>query len=108
MPDQKPISSHDWKDRSASAGPALLGCAAGVLLGEALHNGAKKPVVLSLALLGVAALAPNAVAGVLNRVAGPDTRRGHARRLNTIRDGGFAASDLGVDESEVDYETLGV
>jgi len=78
----------DWTESAALASPALLGVAAGLILGEVMHPSARRGVAIGLAALGVAALAPLAVWGVVNRVNGPQSERGMQRRLRGIRDAG--------------------
>lgn len=75
----------DWRENTALAGPALLGVAAGLILGEVMHSGARRGIALGLAALGVAALVPLTVGGIVNKVNGPQTRRGAQRRLDGIR-----------------------
>lgn len=70
------------------ASPALLGAAAGLILGEVMHRNARRGMAIGLAALGVAALMPLAVSGIVDRVNGPRTRRGVQRRLRGIRDAG--------------------
>lgn len=78
----------EWTEASAMVSPALLGAAAGLILGEVMHTNARRGVAIGLAALGVAALMPLAVSGIVNRVNGPRTRRGVQRRLRGIRDAG--------------------
>ncbi len=78
----------DWTENAALAAPALLGAAAGLILGEIMNSSARRGVAIGLAALGVAAIAPLAVGGVVRRVNGPETRRGMQRRLRGIRDAG--------------------
>lgn len=84
----------DWVDHTAAFAPAVLGVAAGVLLSEALSAKARRPVGLSLACLGIAALAPMVVESMVKRVRGPGTRRGSARTLQGIRDHGLQAREI--------------
>lgn len=81
-------SGRDWTDTSAMATPALLGAAAGLLLGELMHRSARRVVAISLAALAVAAIMPLAVGGIVNKVNGPQSKRGARRRLQGIRDAG--------------------
>lgn len=78
----------EWTEASAMAAPALLGAAAGLILGEVMHRNARRGMAIGLAALGVAALMPLAVSGIVERVNGPRTRRGVQRRLRGIRDAG--------------------
>lgn len=78
----------DWMESTALAAPALLGAAAGLILGEMMHASARRGVALGLAALGVASLLPLAVGGVVNLVNGPESKFGARRRLRKIRDAG--------------------
>jgi len=79
-------ASREWQETSALAAPALLGAAAGLLLGDLMHRGARRGLALGLGALGVAALAPWLVGGIASKVNGPATERGARRRLERIRD----------------------
>lgn len=75
--------------------PAILGVAAGIVLGDMMHRSARRPVAFALGVLGAAALAPAVVDLVRDKVAGPTTRRGSMRTLRTIRDtAGAPAQDI--------------
>ena len=78
-----------WSDGVTLAAPGLFGAAAGLLLGELMHAGARRGVALGLIGLGVAALLPATVGEVMKRVNGPGTRRGSRRRLRGIREAGM-------------------
>ena len=88
----------NWTESTALAAPALLGAAAGLILGEMMHASARRGVALALASLGVASLLPLAVGGVVNLVNGPESKLGARRRLRKIRDsgagGGFVDDSL--------------
>ena len=86
-------SPKNWMDKSSAAAPTLLGLAAGILVGDMMHRGARRPIAFSLACLGVAALTPTVVDAVKNKVAGPNTKRGSRRTLEGIRDAGVSAED---------------
>ncbi|MDE0596764.1 MAG: hypothetical protein ABGZ49_08740 [Akkermansiaceae bacterium] len=82
-------------EASAECAPAVLGVAAGIILGDLMHRGARRPVGFALAVLGAAAIAPVIVDSVREKVAGPNTRRGTQRTLRSIRDGaGMPARDI--------------
>lgn len=87
----------DWTETTALAAPALLGTAAGLILGEMMHRSARRGVALGLAALGVATLLPLVVSGVINKVNGPESSRGARRRLRKIRDAG--AGDSFIEDS---------
>ncbi|MDB4272133.1 hypothetical protein N9879_00790, partial [bacterium] len=97
----------DWVDTTSAFAPAILGAAAGVLIAEALSDGARRPVGLSLACIGLAALAPAIVETVVHKVNGPGTRRGSQRTLRGIRDGGLPPRDISYLDDELGEE-LGV
>lgn len=78
----------DWTESTAMVAPALLGAATGLILGEMMHPSARRGAALGLAALGVVALLPLAVGGVVNLVNGPESKRGANRRLRQIRDAG--------------------
>jgi hypothetical protein len=78
----------DWTEATALAAPALLGAAAGLILGDLMHSNARRGVALAVAALGVATLLPLAVGGVVNLVSGPESKFGARRRLRKIRDAG--------------------
>lgn len=94
---------HDmaWEETTALVAPALLGGAAGLILGEVMHANARRGIAIGLAALGVAALMPLAVSGVVNRVNGPRTRRGVQRRLRGIRDAGDGVVEDTLDETGI-------
>lgn len=95
------VEERDWTDATAQAAPALLGAAAGLLLGDLMNGAARRGIAIGLAALGVAALMPLAVSGVAARVAGPMSKRGVKRRLGAIRDAGD-----GVDEALIEAGVL--
>ncbi|MEJ6580308.1 MAG: hypothetical protein QNL68_10975 [Akkermansiaceae bacterium] len=97
----------DWIDTTAAFAPAVLGAAAGVLISDVLSSEARRPVGLSLACLGLAALTPMLVETMINRVSGPGTRRGSQRTLQGIRDHGLHTREISFVEDELG-ETLGV
>ncbi len=98
----------DWINTTASVAPAVLGAAAGILVADVLSDRARKPVGLSLACLGLAAITPLLVGSVMNKVSGPETKRGSQRTLRGIRDGGIPARDISyLDEALIEDE-LGV
>jgi len=88
----------DWLDGVTIAAPGLIGAAAGLLLGELMHRSARRGVALGLIGLGVAALMPAAVGGVMRKVNGPNTERGSRRRLRGIRNVGLVAGGYTADE----------
>lgn len=93
----------NWVDASASAAPALLGAAAGVLLGDLMHRDSRRPVALTLAALGLCALAPSAVGAIADLVVGPNSKFGSRRTLRSIRDAGLHTeeyAELETDEDE--------
>lgn len=87
-----------WTETTALTSPALIGAAAGLILGELMNPTARRGIAIGLASLGLVALMPLAVGGIVNKVNGPRTRRGVQRRLRGIRDAG----DGVVDEALID------
>jgi hypothetical protein len=83
----------DWTDNTALASPALIGTAAGLLLGELMHRGARRGIAFGLLALGVAALAPYTVSEIRQRINSPSTNRGAQRRLRQIREAGAYGFD---------------
>lgn len=97
----------DWVDTTAAFAPAVLGAAAGILLSEAMSSKARRPIGLSLACIGLAALTPMLVETAVKKVKGPGTRRGSLRTLRGIRDHGLQAREISYVEDELGEE-LGV
>ena len=83
----------DWTDHTAMAAPALMGAAAGLLLGEMMHRGARRGIAFGLLALGVAALSPFTVGEIRQRINAPGTRRGSQKRLSSIRHAGAVGLD---------------
>lgn len=77
-----------WIENSALTAPALLGAAAGLLLGDLMHPSARRGVGIGLGILGVVALLPFVVGGVTGLVAGPRSKLGVRRNIQRIRDAG--------------------
>lgn len=100
MQDEHSEVSPAWAETSALAAPALLGAAAGLLLGDLMHKNARRAVGLGLGALGVAALLPFAVGGVNWLITGPRSKFGVRRNIQRIRDAGVGVPD----EDEVDKE----
>lgn len=100
MSDEHTETTPAWIENSALTAPALLGAAAGLLLGDLMHRGARRGLGIGLGALGVAALAPFVVGGVTGLITGPRSKVGVRRRIQSIRDGGFGTPDL----QEVDEE----
>jgi len=90
-----------WVEKSSAAAPALFGAAAGIVLGDMMHRGARRPVAASLFCLAFAALAPAVTDVIKKKVAGPNTRRGNRRTLESIRDGGVPADGVDVYSDEM-------
>jgi len=58
MADEYSETTPAWIETSALTAPALLGAAAGLLLGDLMHRGARRGVGIGLGALGIAALSP--------------------------------------------------
>ena len=97
----------DWVDTTAAFAPAVLGAAAGILVSEAMSSRARRPIGLSLACIGFAALPPMLVETAMKKVRGPGTRRGSLRTLQGIREHGLQACEIKHVEDELGEE-LGV
>lgn len=95
-----------WIEKSALTAPALLGAAAGLLLADLMHRGARRGVGISLGIMGVAALLPFVVGGVTGLVTGPRSKLGARRNLQRIRDAGVLASDYDDVEEELREQGL--
>jgi hypothetical protein len=85
--------TRDWTDHTALVSPALIGTAAGLLLGELMHRGARRGIAFGLLALGIAALAPYTVGEIKQRINSPTTKRGAQRRLQSIREAGAFGFD---------------
>lgn len=101
-----------WMETTAMAAPVLLGTAAGILLGESMHKGARRGVALGLGVLGVGALLPFVVGGVSFLIVGPRSKLGVKRRIQKIRDAGDGTSAAGAsmigDEVDAQLREQGV
>jgi hypothetical protein len=94
MSDEYSESTAPWIENSALTAPALLGAAAGLLLGDMMHRGARRGLGIGLGALGVAALLPYVVGGVAGLVTGPKSKVGVRRKIQRIRDAGIVAPDF--------------
>ena len=90
---QMEYDTPDWTDHTAVAAPALIGVAAGLLLGEMMHRGARRGIAFGLLALGLAAMTPFTVGEIRQRINAPGTRRGSKRRLSSIRHAGAVGLD---------------
>ena len=98
MNDEHSESTPAWVENSALTAPALLGAAAGLLLGDLMHRSARRGIGIGIGALGVAALMPFVFGGVKGLVTGPRSRVGVRRKIQRIRDAGIGVPD----EDEVD------
>lgn len=94
-------SDKNWIETSASFAPAVFGAAAGMLVGDLMSREARRPVALTLAGLGLAAIAPTLVEAVVDKVNGPNSRRGNRRTLRNIRDAGVSPDEFADLEDEI-------
>lgn len=94
MPIDDDDMDRDWADATAMVSPALLGVAAGLILGEVMHENARRGMAVGLAVLGLATLLPKAVTGIVHKVNGPESHRGVQRRLRGIRDAGDGVDEM--------------
>lgn len=106
MADEFSDTTPAWIETTALTAPALLGAAAGLLLGDAMHPGARRGVGLALGALGVVALLPFVVGGVTGLVTGPRSKVGVRRNIQRIRDAGIVAPDYGSVEDELREQGL--
>jgi hypothetical protein len=93
MADEYSDTTPAWIETSALTAPALLGAAAGLLLGDLMHRGARRGVGIGLGALGIAALLPFVVGGVTGLVTGPRSKLGVRRKIQRIRDAGIVSPD---------------
>lgn len=85
---------------SALAAPALLGAAAGLLLGDMMHHKARRGAGVALGVLATAAVLPILMDGLAGLVTGPRSRRGVRHRIQSIRDSGDGLAD----QESVDWQ----
>ncbi len=95
-----------WIENSALTAPALLGAAAGLLLGDLMHPSARRGVGIGLGVLGVAALLPFVVGGVTGLVTGPRSKFGVRRNIQRIRDAGIVSPAYDSVEEELREQGL--
>ena len=98
------MEQRDWTDNTAMVAPALMGTAAGLLLGEMMHRGARRGLAFGLLVLGIAALAPFTVGEIKQRINAPGTKRGAMRRRRSIREAGAA----GMDDVDAEWRVQGL
>lgn len=91
MADEYSETTPAWVETSALTAPALLGAAAGLLLGDLMHRGARRGIGIGIGALGVAALMPFVVGGVAGLVTGPRSKFGVRRKIQRIRDAGIVS-----------------
>jgi hypothetical protein len=80
-----------WVESSALVAPVILGAAAGLLVGDLMHAGARRGFGIGLGILGFAALLPFAVDGVADLITGPRSKFGVRRKIQKIRDIGIGS-----------------
>jgi len=91
MSDTHTDTTPAWVESSALAAPVILGAAAGLLVANLMHSGARRGLGLGLGVLGVAALLPFAVDGVADLITGPRSKFGVRRKIQKIRDIGLGS-----------------
>ena len=106
MSDEYSEFGSPWVESGALVAPALLGAAAGLLLGDLMHRGARRGVGLGLGVLGIAMLLPFVVGGVAGLVTGPRSKFGVRRNIQRIRDAGMVAPDGNEVEEELRAQGL--
>jgi len=93
MADEYSETTPAWIENSALTAPALLGAAAGLLLGDLMHRSARRGLGIGIGALGIAALLPFVVGGVAGLVTGPRSKFGVRRNIQRIRDAGIVSAD---------------
>lgn len=106
MADEYSETTPAWVETSALTAPALIGAAAGLLLGDLMHRGARRGLGIGLGALGVAALLPFVVGGVTGLVTGPKSKLGVRRKIQRIRDAGIVDSAYDDVEDELREQGL--
>lgn len=106
MADEHTDTTPVWIETSALTAPALLGAAAGFLLGDLMHRNARRGVGIGLAAAGIAALLPLGVGGVKWLVTGPRSKFGVRRKIQRIRDAGIGTPDFDPVEEELREQGL--
>ena len=106
MADEYSETTPAWVETSALTAPALIGAAAGLLLGDLMHRGARRGLGIGLGALGVAALLPFVVGGVTGLVTGPKSKLGVRRKIQRIRDAGIVAPPYDDVEEELREQGL--
>lgn len=106
MADEYSETTPAWVETSALTAPALIGAAAGLLLGDLMHRGARRGLGIGLGALGVAALLPFVVGGVTGLVTGPKSKLGVRRKIQRIRDAGIV--DSGFDDVDDELREQGL
>ena len=106
MADEYSETTPAWIETSALTAPALLGAAAGLLLGDLMHRNARRGLGIGVGALGVAALLPFVVGGVTGLVTGPRSKFGVRRKIQRIRDAGIVSSSYDDVEEELREQGL--
>lgn len=106
MADEHSDTTPAWIENSALTAPALIGAAAGFLLGDLMHSNARRGLGIAIGAAGVAALLPLVVGEVTGLVTGPRSKFGVRRKIQRIRDAGIGsdADSAAPDYDEVDRE----
>lgn len=101
MSDEHTPNTPAWVENTALSAPAVLGAAAGLLLGDLMHRSARRGLGVGLGVLGLAMVTPFVFGGVRGLVVGPRSKFGVKRRIQRIRDAGMG--EIGYDD-EVEEE----
>ena len=104
MSDEHKQNNPAWVENSALTAPAILGASAGLIVGDMMHGTARRGLGLGLGVVGVALLAPYIFGNVRGLIAGPRSKAGVRRRIQSIRDAGMGESDQAANFDEVDSE----
>ncbi len=97
MSDEHTPTTPAWIENTALSAPAVLGAAAGLLLGDMMNRDSRRAVGIGLGIIGLAMVVPLAVGSVRGLVTGPRSKFGVRRRIQGIRDAGMGESDYDVD-----------
>lgn len=97
MSDEHASTTPAWIENTALSAPAVLGAAAGLLLGDLMNRDARRGVGIGLGIIGLAMVMPLVFGSVQGLVTGPKSKFGVRRRIQGIRDAGMGESNYDVD-----------
>jgi hypothetical protein len=91
MSNEHESTTPPWIENSALTAPALIGAAAGLLVGDLMRRGARRGIGIGLGAVGVMMVLPFVVGGLTGLVTGPRSKVGVRRSIQRIRDAGIGA-----------------